>query len=115
MDCFDGRPVVWSAGPRPTAELANSSLRAACATLGGGERPVVHLDRVGNYRWPGWRAACERHGLVRSMSRKGRTYDNARMEGFFGTLKNEVFHPRDWSGWALGDFMAGLRRAGCTR
>ena len=110
VDCFDGRPVAWSVGPRPTAELANSSLRAACATLGEGERPVVHSDRGGHYRWPGWVALCERHGLVRSMSRRGRSCDNARMEGFFGTLKSEMFHPRDWSGWALGDFMSEVDR-----
>lgn len=110
VDCFDGRPVAWSAGPRPTAELANSSLRAACATLGEGERPAVHSDRGGHYRWPGWVAACERHGLVRSMSRKGRSPDNARMEGFFGILKSEFFHPRDWSGWGREGSLAELDR-----
>ena len=110
LDCFDGRPVSWSVGPRPTAELANSSLRAACATLGDGERPAVHSDRGGHYRWPAWVEICEANGLTRSMSRKGRSCDNARMEGFFGTLKSEMFHPRDWSGWALGDFMAEVDR-----
>ncbi len=42
------------------------------------------------------------------MSRKGRSPDNARMEGFFGTLKSEFFHPADWSGWSPEDFMAAL-------
>lgn len=42
------------------------------------------------------------------MSRKGRSCDNARMEGFFGTLKSEFFHPRDWRGWTLEGFMAEL-------
>ena len=107
-DCFDGRPVAWSAGPRPTAELADSSLRAACATLGEGERPAVHSDRGCHYRWPGWVGICEAHGLVRSMSRKGRSCDNARMEGFFGTLKSELWHPRDWTGWTRGAFLAEL-------
>lgn len=108
VDCFDGRPVAWSVGPRPTAGLANSSLEAACATLAPGEAPTVHSDRGGHYRWPGWAAICERFGLVRSMSRKGRSPDNARMEGFFGTLKSEFFHPADWSGWSLEGFMAAL-------
>ncbi len=31
------------------------------------------------------------------MLRKGRSPDNSRMEGFFGTLKNEMFYGRDWS------------------
>ncbi|WP_455137792.1 IS3 family transposase [Thermophilibacter sp.] len=110
LDCFDGRPVAWSIGERPTAALANSSLEAACAALAPGERPVVHSDRGGHYRWPGWVAVCERHGLVRSMSRKGMSCDNARMEGFFGTLKSEFFHGRDWSGADAGGFMVELNR-----
>ncbi|HIU05319.1 MAG TPA: IS3 family transposase, partial [Candidatus Coprousia avicola] len=71
VDCFDGRPVSWSIGPSPAAELANSSLRAACATLSPGERPVVHSDRGGHYRWKGWVRICRANRLVRSMSRKG--------------------------------------------
>ena len=108
IDCFDGRPVAWSAGARPTAALADSSLEAACATLAPGERPVVHSDRGGHYRWPGWVGICERHGLVRSMSRKGTSPDNARAEGFFGLLKNEFFRCRDWSGATRGEFIAEL-------
>jgi transposase InsO family protein len=38
--------------------------------------------------------ACQRlltqHGLVSSMSRKGNCYDNAVVESFFSTLKNEI-------------------------
>lgn len=108
VDCFDGRPVAWEAGPRPTAALANASLEAACATLAPGEAPVVHSDRGGHYRWPGWIAICEAAGLTRSMSRKGRSCDNARAEGFFGLLKQEFFHGRDWSGVGAAEFSAAL-------
>ncbi|WP_452040486.1 helix-turn-helix domain-containing protein [Adlercreutzia rubneri] len=58
-----------------------------------------------HYRWPGWKAICGRHGLARSMSRKGTSPDNAACEGFFGNLKNEFFHGRDWSGWTAEAFM----------
>ena len=110
IDCFDGRPVAWSVGARPTAALADSSLEAACATLSPGERPVVHSDCGAHYRWPGWVAICEANGLVRSMSRKGCSPDNARAEGFFGLLKNEFFRCRDWEGVSLEDFAAELDR-----
>jgi transposase InsO family protein len=33
-------------------------------------------------------------GLTPSMSRKGNCYDNAPMESFWGTLKNELVHHR---------------------
>lgn len=108
LDCFDGMLPAWSIGPRPTAELANSSLRAACATLAEGEHPVQHSDRGGHYRWPGWIAICEEYGLVRSMSKKGCSPDNSACEGLFGRLKNEFFYHRDWEGVTLDEFMAEL-------
>lgn len=70
----------------------------AIATLGDGERPVIHSDRGCHYRWPGRIRICEEHGLTRSMSAKGCSPGNAAMEGFFGRLKNEFFHCRDWRG-----------------
>lgn len=105
VDCFDGRPVAWSSGTSPTAELANSSLRAALARRRPGAATTVHSDRGGHYRWPDWVAICEENGLTRSMSAKGCSPDNAAMEGFFGRLKNEFFHHRDWSGVTAGEFM----------
>ena len=46
---------------------------------------------------------CEEAGIARSMSRKGCSPDNSRMEGFFGTMKIEMFHGRDWAGVALDE------------
>ena len=106
VDLYDTKPVAWSISLRPDAELANSSLRAACATLAPGERPWCHSDRGCHYRWPGWKRICEENGIVRSMSRKGCSPDNAAGEGFFGRLKNEFFHGRDWHGVTAEEFMA---------
>ena len=104
LDCFDGGLPAWSIGTRPDAELANSSLEAACGTLSEGQHPVTHSDRGCHYRWPGWKAICEENHLVRSMSKKGCSPDNSAMEGFFGRLKNEFFHHRDWSGVTIPEF-----------
>jgi len=104
IDCFDGRVVAWTCGTSPDAELANSMLRRACATLAEGERPTIHSDCGCHYRWPGWIAECEAHGLTRSMSAKGCSPDNSACEGFFGRLKNEFFYHRDWSGVTFGEF-----------
>lgn len=73
-----------------------------------GEAPIVHSDRGGRYRWPERIAICEAAGLTRSMSRKGRSCDNARAEGFFGLLGREFFHGRDWTGVGAGEFSAVL-------
>ena len=45
---------------------------------------------------------------MRSLSRKGRSPDNAACEGFFGRPENEFFHGRDWSGVTAGEFAARL-------
>ena len=106
VDLWDGKPLGWSAGLRPDAELADSSLLEALSSLPPGSRPVVHTDRGCHYRWPGWKGICERFGAVRSMSRKGRSPDNAACEGFFGRMKNEMFRGRDWSGVSAEELMA---------
>lgn len=41
---------------RPDAELVNTMLDSAVETLNAGERPVIHSDRGGHYRWrAGWK------------------------------------------------------------
>lgn len=42
------------------------------------------------------------------MSRKGRSPDNVTAEGFFGNLKNEFFHGRDWRGVSQAEFIERL-------
>jgi transposase InsO family protein len=105
VDLFDTRPCGWALGTSPDADLADSSLLDACRCLRPGDAPLVHTDRGAHYRWPGWKRICAEFGLARSMSRKGRSPDNAACEGFFGTFKNEVFHGRDWSGWTADEFI----------
>jgi transposase InsO family protein len=43
--------------------------------------------------------------LIRSMSRKGCSPDNAACEGFFGRLKTELFYPRDWQAITVDQFI----------
>lgn len=109
IDCFDGMVVSWSIGTRPDAELVNTMLDVAIETVAvSSERPVVHSDRGGHYRWPGWLSRISDAKLVRSMSRKGCSPDNAACEGFFGRLKNELFYARDWMSVSIEEFVSTL-------
>ena len=76
------------------------------AATGGGF--TLHSDRGWHYRTPDWVAGCEAAGVTRSMSRKGHSPDNAACEGFFGRLKVEFFHDRDWRGWTAESFIEEL-------
>ena len=94
IDCFDGLVISWSIGTRPDAELINMMLDAAIETVTGADkRPIVHSDRGAHYRWPGWLSRISDGQLVRSMSRKACSPDNAACEGLFGRLKTERFLP----------------------
>ncbi|WP_416139569.1 IS3 family transposase [Halomonas sp. HK25] len=108
IDCFDGLAVSWTLSTSPDAALVNTMLDNAIETLDEGEKPVIHSDRGCHYRWPGWLARVQDAGLVRSMSRKGCSPDNAACEGFFGRLKTEFFYTRDWQGVTLEQFIEEL-------
>ena len=106
IDCFDGMVVSWTIGTSPDAELVNTMLDAAIETVTDtADRPVLHSDRGGHYRWPGWLSRMSDANLIRSMSRKACSPDNAACEGFFGRLKNELFYPRDWKSVTIAQFI----------
>ena len=104
IDCFDGMVTSWSISVAPDAKLVNDMLDKAINTLKNDEYPRLHSDRGCHYRWPGWIQRMKKKGLMRSMSKKGCTGDNAACEGFFGRLKNEMFYNRDWSEVSIHEF-----------
>ena len=97
---LDSSVVAWGAGERPGGAPASSTPGDARARLTPGERPVIHSDRGGHHRWPGWVSTCEDNGPTRSMPARGRSPDNAAMGGLFGLPKKGLRHGGDWSGRA---------------
>ena len=110
IDCFDGMPVSWKISTSPDAQLVNTMLDDAIATLPDTAHPLVHTDRGCHYRWPGWIERMNRAQLVRSMSKKGCSPDNSACEGFFGRMKNEMFYHRSWLGYTLSEFIHEVNR-----
>lgn len=105
IDCFDGWPICWRVSVHADSDLMVGMLRdlvgIVCPTEG---RPLtVHTDGGAVYMGREWREACG-PGVVRSMSRRARSPDNARAEGFFGTLKCDFFEGRDWTGVPFDEF-----------
>lgn len=105
VDCFDGLLVTWKISTKPNADLVNTMLDDAIATLKSNEHPIVHSDRGCHYRWPGWIEKIENAGLIRSMSKKGYSPDNSACEGVFGRLKNEMFYNTDWTDISIDEFV----------
>jgi transposase InsO family protein len=55
---------------------------------------IHHSDRGVQYASGAYRDLLAEHGLVASMSRRGNCYDNAAMEAFWSSLKNELVNRR---------------------
>lgn len=106
VDCYDGALASWTIGTEPDADLVNTMLDDAIATLKPGEKPIVHSDRGCHYRWPGWISRMEAANLTRSMSKKGCSPDNSACEGLFGRIKNEMFYCHDWRDVTISEFIA---------
>jgi len=92
-DLFHGEIVGYALGARMTKSLVARSLARAVAVKHPPKGLIHHSDRGSQYCSPKYRKLLTLLGMVASMSRKGNCYDNAPMESFWGTLKNElVFH-----------------------
>ena len=102
------RGFYLNRGPvtHPPEGAVRPDLTRLPAVANGEERPIIHSDRGAHYRWPGWLTRISEARLVRSMSRKGCSQDNAACEGFFGRLKTELFYPRDWKVITIEQFVA---------
>ena len=60
-------------------------------------RRTFHSDRGWAYQMKSYQYALKENRIFQSMSRKGNCYDNARMENFFGIMKQEMYYGRIYS------------------
>jgi transposase InsO family protein len=93
-DIFTGTIVGYAMGERLTRNLVNQSLIRAVAAKRPPQGLIHHSDRGSQYCSHEYRNILDRFGLIASMSRKGNCFDNAPMESFWGTLKQELVHHR---------------------
>lgn len=94
LDLFSRRVVGWSARPSLGRELAIDALMSAVRDRRPEPGLLHHSDQGTQYTSSEYRDLLRRHGLVCSMSRRGKCLDNAPAESFFGTLKTEVVRGR---------------------
>ena len=112
--------VGWSMADHLRADLACDALLMAIRRRQPLRGLLHHSDRGAQYASEPYQAILARHGLRCSMSRRGNCLDNAPMESFFGSLKNELVHRTSfptreaarravfeyvetlWAGWAIG-------------
>ena len=91
-DLFGGEIVGYAMGERLTKNLVSQSLFRAVAARRPAKGLIHHSDRGSQYCSYEYRNILDQFGLKASMSRKGNCFDNAPMESFWGTLKQELVH-----------------------
>ena len=92
IDLFHREVVGWSMGSRMTAKLVTDALEMAIWRRRPKPGLIVHSDRGSQYASHAYRTLLEKHEFIGSMSRPGNCWDNAVVESFFGSLKQELVH-----------------------
>ena len=93
-DIFTGEIAGYAMGERLKKSLVIQSLFQAIAAKCPAKGLIHHSDRGSQYCSHEYRKILDQFGLKASMSRKGNCFDNAPMESFWGTLKQELIHHR---------------------
>ena len=90
LDLCSRKIVGWSMADHLRAELPGDALSMAIARRCPGVGLLHHSDRGVQYACDDYRHLLSSHGMEVSMSGKGDCWDNAVMESFWSTLKNEL-------------------------
>ena len=93
MDLFSRKIVGWSLGSRHDSSLVESALRRSVELRGYRKGIMFHSDRGTEYSSTQVHDFLKKYKMIASMSRKGNCWDNAPVESFFKTFKQE-FIPR---------------------
>jgi len=89
MDLHARRIVGWAMDKRMSVDLIKRAMTMAI-TLRKPQRGLLfHSDRGSQYTSKRFSKLLKKHGILPSMSGKGACWDNAVVERFFGSLKNE--------------------------
>ena len=110
LDLYSRRVIGWAMSDRINGALVQDALRMALDQRQPEPGLIHHSDQGMQYAGGDYRALLHAHGLRVSMSRKGNCYDNAPVESFFSTLKNEwtwhhTFQDREQARAALFDYI----------
>ncbi len=89
LDLYSRMVVGWSMSGNCDGKLVEQALDHAMTRRRPHAGLLHHSDRGRQYTSHGYQACLEQSGIQPSMSRKGNCWDNAVMESFFGTLKDE--------------------------
>lgn len=93
LDLFTREVIGWGFSRSHDSDLVDGALKMSLSRKDNKPGCVFHSDQGSEYRSDTYRRTVENADMVSSMSRAGTPTDNAYVESFFKTLKNElVYH-----------------------
>ena len=96
LDLYSRAVIGWAMGARLTGELTQQALQMALQRRHPHPGLLHHSDRGSQYAATAYQQDLRAAGMTGSMSRRGNCWDNACVESFFGTLKRELIHHRQY-------------------
>ncbi len=93
-DLLNGEIAGYSLSSRMTRSLVMDSLIKAVKAKRPPAGLINHSDRGSQYCSGDYQKMLKKYEMKASMSRKGNCYDNAPMESFWGTIKQELINHR---------------------
>lgn len=113
IDLYDRSVVASEMGHYITSDLAIATLSKALMTLDDlPEELILHSDQGSQFTSLEFITFCQEHGITQSMSKAGCPYDNAPMERYYNSLKEELinryyFHTDDELNYAVSEYAYG--------
>ena len=104
LDLHSRMVVGWDLADHMRTELVENALDTALGVRDPSPDLLHHSDRGCQYASTTYRGRLAQHKIEVSMSRSGNCYDNAVVESFFGTLKQELVHHVRWANLADARF-----------
>ena len=97
LDIYSRAIVGWAMSHRINGELVLNALDMAIKHRGSPKNVLVHSDQGSQYTAQAYREKLKAHKMTCSMSRKGECHDNAVVESFFHTLKDELVYEENYT------------------
>lgn len=96
LDLFSRKVVGWAMDQNMERGLVMNALQMALLARSPQQGLLHHSDRGSQYASNDYQKLLKDNKITCSMSRKGNCYDNACMESFFATLKQELVYHRQY-------------------
>jgi len=93
LDAFNRKVIAWSTDAIETPRTALTALAEAIRVANPKPGCIIHSDRGYQFTMHDWIDLATRHGLRVSIGERKDPRDNAAMESWFGSFKNEALYP----------------------